>query len=109
MTTTNHWRWPAGKLASRLRTDWRNARMLRDPWSRAAHSMVQGWRIRLSRPPANGDSPVAPRPTWKKFARLATGIAATRVSHARRTDWHLWATRRISGGSRYIPKARRKW
>ncbi len=103
------WKARASELVSRLRTDHHNGLMLRDPWSRAAHCMVQGWRIRLSRPPAKGNARATPRPTWRVFARLAVGIAATRANHARRSDWHLWATRRVSAGSRYVPKRKRSW
>jgi len=103
------WRRSASGLISRLCTDRHNARILGNPWSRAAHSMVQGWRIRLSRPPAKGNSRVTARPTWRVFARLASGIAATKANHARRSDWHLWATRRVTAGSRYIPKGKRQW
>jgi len=97
------WKKAASGLIRCLGADRYNDRMLGQPWSRSAHTMVQGWRIRLSRPPARGNAPVVKRPTWRVFARLAAGIAATMANHARRSDWHLWATRRISGGSRYIP------
>lgn len=107
--TSQAWQRSVNGLISRLRTDRRNARILGDPWSRAAHSMVQGWRIRLSRSPAKGNSRVIARPTWRVFARLAMGIATTKANHARRSDWHLWATRRVTAGSRYIPKRTRKW
>ena len=103
------WRCAAGQLASRLRADLANGVMLSAPWSRAAHSMVQGWRIRLSRPPAKGNASVAPRPTWKVFAQRAVGILTSKKSHARRSDWHLWASRRKAPGSRYIPKRDRRW
>ena len=109
MNSTEHWRRQAGQLASRLKTDWKNGLMLRSRWPRAAHSMVQGWRIRISRPPAKGTQIAPPKETWKQFARSAMSVAATRASHAKRSDWHLWATRRVSGGSRYIPKAKRTW
>jgi len=63
------WERAAGEMVERLGADRRNARMLADPWSRAAHSMVQGWRIRLSRPPANERTRTRPRPTWKAPSR----------------------------------------
>lgn len=103
------WRPVIPQLVSRLRTDMRNALMLADPWSRAAHSMVQGWAIRLSRPPAQGNARRLARPTWATFARLAAAIAATKANHARESAWRLWASRRVSGGSRYIPKRDRHW
>ena len=103
------WRAAAADMASRLRTDRHNGLMLAHPWSRAAHSMVAGWRIRLSQPPAKGNGRVTARPTWKVFARLAARIAAAMANHARRSDWRLWASRRVSGGSRYIPKSKRNW
>jgi len=103
------WRAAAADMVMRLRVDLRNAQMLARPWSRAAHSMVQGWRIRLSRPPAKGNARVTARPTWTVFARLAVGILATKANHAKRSDWHLWATRRVTAGSRYIRKSKRSW
>ena len=103
------WRRAASRMASRLNADLYNARILRDPWSRAAHSMVQGWRIRLSRPPAKGNARVAPRPTWKVFAQRGVGILASKKNHARKSDWYLWASRRRAPGSRYIPKRDRSW
>ena len=103
------WRRSVPQLVSRLKTDRHNALMLADPWSRAAHSMVQGWRIRLSRPPAKGSARRLARPTWAEFARLAVSTAATKANHARESDWHLWASRRVSGGSRYVPKRDRHW
>jgi hypothetical protein len=109
MARANNWRRMAPKLVGQLLADRRAATIARYPWPRAAHSMVQGWRIRLSRPPAKETAPVAGRATWKEFARWAAGVAATKASHARRSDWHLWATRRASGGSRYIPKGQRTW
>jgi len=103
------WRRATGRLIGRWKTDLNNGRMLRDPWSRAAHSMVQAWRIRLSRPPAKGNARVAPRPTWKIFAQRGVGILASKKHHARKSDWQLWASRRRAPGSRYIPKRDRKW
>jgi len=103
------WRRVAGRLVSRLRVDWSNSLMLHAPWSRAAHYMVQGWRIRLSRPPAKGNAPVAPRPTWREFARRGAGILARTKHRANISDWHRWAKNRVTAGSRYIPKGKRKW
>jgi len=107
--STEPWRAAALDMATRLRTDWHNGLMLAHPWSRAAHSMVQGWRIRLSRPPPKGNARVTARPTWKVFARLAVGILATKANHARRSDWHWWAAYRVTAGGRYIPKRDRNW
>ena len=107
--SANVWRASAGDLAMRLRVDRANGLMLANPWSRAAHCMVAGWRIRLSQPPLKGTVRTAARPTWKVFARLAVRIVAGKAIHARRSDWHLWATRRVSGGIRYIPKSKRNW
>jgi len=106
---TYDWQKCATLLVWRLKTDRRNALILNDPWSRAIHSMVNGWRIRLSRPPAKGNTKESPRPTWLVFVRLGIGILLSKKSHARRSDWKLWATRRVSGGQRYIPKAKRIW
>ena len=107
--TIQAWRRSAGALVSRLRTDRHNSQLLRDPWSRAAHSMVNGWRIRLSRPPAKGNARVAPRPTWKEFARRGVGILASKRHYARKSDWRRWAQNRTTAGSRYIPKRERQW
>ena len=105
----NVWRAAAYDMANRLRADWYNGLMLVHPWSRAAHSMVVGWRIRLSQPPAKGNARVTARPTWRVFARLAVGILAAKARQARRSDWHWWAAYRVTAGSRYIPKGNRNW
>jgi len=105
----SQWRRAAGRMASRLKIDLGNGRMLHDPWSRAAHSMVQGWRIRLSRPPAKGNRRVAPRPTWKTFAQRGVGVLAPKKNHAAKCQWKLWANRRVTAGSRYISKSKRTW
>ncbi|NLW84467.1 MAG: hypothetical protein GXY41_08735 [Phycisphaerae bacterium] len=106
---THDWQKSAAPLVSRLKTDRRNALILEDPWSRAIHSMVNGWRIRLSRPPAKGNAKESPRPTWLVFARRGVGILISKKNHANQSDWKLWATRRMTAGSRYIPKAKRSW
>jgi len=103
------WRSAAGKLAARLGTDKNHAQAHRNPWWRAASSMVVGWGIRLSRPPAKGNMRVVEKPDWKSFARWAMGNLAMKANRARKSDWYLWATRRVSGGSRYIPKSKRDW
>jgi len=103
------WRRAAGRMASRLRTDMANDLRHLYPWAMAAISMVNGWQIRLSRPPATGNVRVAPRPTWKVFAQRGVGILASKKSHARRSEWHRWASRRRAPGSRYIPKRDRSW
>ena len=106
---TDIWRAAAARLAARLRADHRNGQILRAPWPRAAHFMVQGWRIRLSRPPAKGNARVARRPTWMEFARRGVGILAGKKYRAGKSDWHRWATNRTTAGSRYIPKGKRQW
>jgi hypothetical protein len=93
-------------MVTALGTDARNGRMLADPWSRAAHSMSQGWRIRLSQKPP-GPRRETPRPTWKVFARLGVGILKTKASHAARTDWHRWAAARVVNPRRYVSKRQR--
>jgi hypothetical protein len=104
------WRAAAADMVNRLKADRYNGLMLAHPWSRAANSMVTGWRIRLSQPPAKGNARVTARPTWKVFARLAAKIAARMAYRARKSDWYLWATRRVAGhGIRYIPKSKRNW
>jgi len=109
MKTTNVWRAAAADMVHRLWVDWYNGLMLAHPWSRAAHCMVQGWKIRLSQPPAKGNARTTPRPTWRVFALLAVKIALTVASHARRSDWHWWAAYRMSVGGLYIPKRNRNW
>ncbi|MBN1341566.1 MAG: hypothetical protein JXQ73_02750 [Phycisphaerae bacterium] len=103
------WRRAAGRMTSRLRTDMVNDLRRLDPWAMAAISMVNGWQIRLSRPPAKGNARVATRPTWRVFAQRSVGILAYKGHHARKSDWHLWASRRRAPGSRYIPKRDRSW
>jgi hypothetical protein len=107
--TTQPWQRRAGQLVRLLKLDLHNGLMLKDRWGRSAHSMVNGWRIRLSRPPAKGNVKVAQRTTWKEFALRGTGILSTKKIRAKKSDWHLWATRRMTGGTRYIPKRKRSW
>jgi hypothetical protein len=109
LTTIQAWRRVASKLVGRLAADKSNGLMLADPWSRAAHSMVQGWQIRLSRPPLKNNVRMTTRPTWEVFARLAVGILASKAWQARKSEWRLWASRRVSGGCRYTPKRDRRW
>jgi len=103
------WERAAGEMVERLGADRRNARMLADPWSRAAHSIVQGWRIRLSRPPANERTRTLPRPTWEAWARLERELLARRVTRATCTPWRRWASARVVPPRRYVRKCKRRW
>ena len=103
----NAWQKAAPRLTSLLATDWHNGQILSRPWSRAAHSMVQGWRIRMSRPPASGTAKAATNVTWKELVRSAVGVLACKVSRTKQSGWQRWAAYRMSDGSRYIPKAKR--
>lgn len=103
------WQRAAREMVTRMGADRRNARMLADPWSRAAHSMVQGWRIRLSQPPAKERVRTRPRPTWGAWAGMEAQMIATKVGHSRRTAWHRWASARVTSPRRYIRKSKRRW
>ena len=105
----SNWNSHATELVRRLKTDRRNALMLKNPWTRAVQTMVNGWRIRLSRPPLKGNVKDAARPNWKVFALRGVGILASKKYHASQSDWKLWVTRRMTAVSRYIPKSKRTW
>ena len=75
----DRWRRAAGGLKARLGTDYRNHRMLSDPWARAAHSMVQGWRNIASQ----GRLDHVPKPrrritTWNEAAHNMKHLLNTR-------------------------------
>jgi hypothetical protein len=102
------WKRAATAMMQAFKADLRNGRMLADPWSRAAHSMVQSWRIRLSQPPTS-PRPQRWRPTWEVFAHLAAEIADAQADHALRSAWHRWAASRVTPTRRYVPKRKRTW
>jgi len=68
-----------------------------------------GSRLANSAQPSAGEVDEADRVPADMEGVRATATAATRANHAGKSEWHLWATRRVSGGTRYIPKARRTW
>ena len=110
LNDVDDWRNAAAGLTARLRADYRNHRMLSDPWARAAHCMVQGWRIVASQ----GRLDYVPQPrrkltTWKEAAYSMKCLLNTR-RHQRLLDpttWHFWAGHLPRVELRYIPKARR--
>lgn len=109
-TDRERWRKAASELASRLGTDYRNHRMLSDPWARTAHCMVQGWRNIASQ----GRLDYFPQPR-RRIATWQDAVANMKSSfHARKqarlldtTTWHFWANHLPRVQLRYIPKARR--
>lgn len=103
------WRRAAARMGLALGADARNARMLADPWSRAAHCMVQGWRIRLSQPPTKERVRTRPRPTWEVWVGMEAQLIATKVGRVRHDAWRRWASARVISPRRYIPKSRRPW
>jgi hypothetical protein len=112
MTSQQHERWrkAAGGLKARLDTDHRNQRMLCDPWSRAAHCMVQGWRNIVSQ----GRLGYVPRPrrrisTWQEAAAsMKVSLASRKQSRLLdTTTWQFWANHLPRVKLRYIPKAKR--
>jgi hypothetical protein len=101
------WLRPAARMVQVFRADLRNARMLADPWSRAVHCMVNGWRIRLCHPPSGTRHGARWRPTWEVFVALAVkdvGMTARREMH---DPWRRWASFRTTAPRRYIPKRKR--
>ncbi len=107
--SSRSWARAIRRLRSRLDTDFRNHRMLADPWGRATHSMVQSWRIRHSMGPGRGPKhpPVVPR-SWEEFARQAALRASAGAARPLPGTWAHWAKLRTHTLVRYIPK-RDRW
>lgn len=106
--TSNAWRAAATAMVVALGSDRRNARIFADPWSRAAHTMVTGWRIRLSqRPPSGGR--ISPKPTWRAFAQAAVCIRNSMAQQAGIDPWRRWAASRVRPPLRYVRQADRRW
>jgi hypothetical protein len=101
------WRRSASGLKARLDTDYRNHRMLCDPWSRAAHCMVQGWRNIASQ----GRLDHIPNPrrrisTWREAAMDMKASFYNRMKSRLldTTTWKYWANHLPRVNRRYIPK-----
>jgi hypothetical protein len=113
MTSTVHERWSnaASGLKARLETDYRNHRMLCDPWSRAAHCMVQGWRNIASQGRLDHNpNPGRRNTTWRAAAKTMKASLDVRMK-SRLLDtrtWRFWANHLPRVHLRYIPKAKRK-
>ena len=114
---TNHfsnagvWRKAAAGLRARLDIDYRNHAMLCDPWARAAHCMVQGWRNIASQ----GRLDYVPQPrrrlnTWNETAQSMKasldGRARTRLLD--NTTWRFWANHLPRVNLRYVRKSLRE-
>ena len=105
------WREAAVGLRARLYADYRNHAMLYDPWARAAHSMVQGWRIIASQ----GRLDYVPQPrrrtnTWKEAAHTMKHLLNTRRRQRLldSTTWRFWANHLPQVHLRYVRKAFRE-
>jgi hypothetical protein len=102
------WRKAAGGLVARLGADYRNHRMLCDPWARAAHSMVQGWRIIASQGRLGYVPPTRKRSfTWKQSASRMKALLDGRL-RSRLIDqnsWQFWARQIRPPYVRYIRKS----
>jgi hypothetical protein len=104
MVKRARWQQAASDLCNRLAVDARNQRILADPWSRAAHSMVQAWSILRSqrRLPKRKSRPTPT--TWPEAARRAAQDAAQRLQQVRRDPWTAWAAAQVTPRGRYVPK-----
>lgn len=101
------WRKAASGLKARLDADYRNHKMLCNPWWRAAHSMAQGWRNiasqgRLGYVPQPQRSPT----TWDEAARtMKASLNGRKQSRLLdQTTWKFWAAHVPKVELRYIPK-----
>ena len=101
------WRKAVAGLTNRLRADFRNHRMLSDPWARAALSMVQGWRNIESQ----GRLGYVPQPqerisTWQEAVRtMKQSLYSRKQSRLLdTTTWKFWANHVPRVHLRYIPK-----
>jgi hypothetical protein len=100
------WKHAAAELKARLDVDHRNHRILADPWSRAAHCMVQGWRNIASQ----GRLAHVPHPqrrftTWIEAAQ-SMKVSLNGRARSRRlnpTTWRFWAGHLPRVELRYIP------
>src|SRR6266508_4477491 len=104
---TNPWTNAAAGLVARLGADHRNHRLLADPWSRAAHSIVQSWRIIASQGRLAYTPPPKRRPaTWKGAAcRMKTDLKSRmRCRLMDPNTWRVWAAHVPRVNRRYIPR-----
>ncbi len=105
------WKRAAGHLAMRLGVDHRNHRLLCDPWYRAAHCMVQGWRNIASQGRLSYSPPPQRRLfTWKEAAKsMMASLKGRRQSRLLdQTTWRFWASHIPRVALRYIPKRERR-
>jgi hypothetical protein len=107
LSNVKRWRKEASSLIARLNADYRNHRMLCDPWRRAVHSMIQGWRNiesqgRLGYRPATRRSPT----TWTEAVNeIKASLDAKKQSRLLdQTTWQFWARQIRPPSTRYIPK-----
>ncbi len=104
------WAKAAAGLSARLGADRRNHRILADPWSRAAHCMVQCWRIIASQGRLDYIPPSKRRAnTWKDAAsRMKVDLRSRmRCRLMDTTTWAFWAAHVPKVTLRYIPKRNR--
>jgi|GEM_PF-3367983 len=105
------WAKAAGQLKARLDTDYRNHQRLAAPWARAAHSMVQGWRIIVSQGRLDYVLSDRRRPrTWHE-ATHAMKASLDRRERERLVNpmtWTFWAGHLPNVRLRYVPKRLRR-
>ncbi len=109
METT--WNQKARNLCNRIGADYRNHRMLADPWSNRAHIIVQSWRNIASQGRLNPNlQPKTNVTTWKQSAeRMRMRIHSRRRSRMLdKSTWRYWASHLPQVNLRYIPKRKRK-
>ncbi len=105
------WEHKARNLCCRIGTDYRNHRMLADPWANRAHIIVQGWRNIASQGRLNPNLQSKTKVmTWKQSAeRMRTRIHSRRRSRLLdRTTWRYWANHLPQVNLRYIPERKRR-
>ncbi|GAB6188153.1 hypothetical protein [Thermopirellula anaerolimosa] len=109
-TRASTWAKAAGKLKACLDVDYRNHQMQAAPWGRAAHSMVQSWRIiasqgRLDYVPSDRRKPR----TWHEAAQAmkASLYARKRERLLDPLTWRFWADHLPNVRLRYVPKRMR--
>jgi len=103
------WISAAKRMRRQLEADRRNHEMLADPWGRAAHTMQNGWRIRLSqRGLRRPRKPRAPATTWEEAAkRMQQSLASRARMQALKGTWRYWARTRPPLSHRYVRKSAR--
>jgi hypothetical protein len=108
MTWAATWVRTATQMKQRFDLDHRHQLTAINPWKRAAHSMVQAWRIRSSQKQLHRSSSRRTPQSWIEAARrMKVSLDSRAKDQAMQGSWEYWASHRPPVTSRYIRKSRR--